>query len=51
MNKNKLLKKELGELKEISDMKPKEIMNVFIDLKTQLEEAKVIEETLIRGME
>ena len=47
----KLLKKELGELKESSRSNPKETKKIFIYLKIQLEEEKVIEETLRRRLE
>ena len=50
-NKNKLIKKDLGELKEMYGSNPKEIKNIFIDLKIQLEEAKIIEETFRRTLE
>ena len=49
--KNELLKKELGELKESSGSNPKETKKIFIDLKIQFKEAKVIEETLRRRLE
>ena len=49
--KNKLLKKELGELKESSGRNPEETKKVFIDLKIQLEEVKVIKDILKRRME
>ena len=43
--KNELLKKELGGLKESSGSKPEETKKIFIDLKINLEKAKVIKET------
>ena len=45
-NKNKLLKTKFGELKEIYGNNLEETNNIFVDLKNQLEEAKVIDETL-----
>ena len=48
--KNKQLKEELSEMKEsIQDsINPKETKKLFIDLKFKLEEAKMIEEKLIK---
>ena len=42
IKKNKLLKKELGELKESSRINLEQTKNIFIYLKIQLEEANVI---------
>ena len=48
MKKNKLLKKELSKIKEITQDSTisKEIKKAFMDLKVKLEEAKIIEESL-----
>ena len=51
--KNKHLKEELSKIKASfqNSINPKETKHVFIDLKVKLEEAKLIEETLIKQLD
>ena len=51
--KNKLLKRELGKIKESTQdtTTPEEMKKVFMDLKSKLEEAKMIEESLREQLE